>query len=411
MAGAFQCMFIHGAIFTLTKKHGSNKAARNADLKTIFRHLEFKHDNMLNTQCTRLADVMSRRWNGVKSRDEFVARFSADKATRLDVASRSKHSLGVCQECERFSEWVESFPCKGKGMGKYLPGSAGSPSVETQTIPTDEAAAVLNVCADITNQERWGQKFGRTFVESLVATGVVQAKETPIQRKGLKKRIATEFREILQNRLSFVKYERLRKAKHFESPADREERYRLTPPKRRSHVRRVDLDADSIISSFESWPAGVSINWTESAKKFNLEGGKAGQILKDLVREYKGDDFCLALECRTTPRRKVRSKHRRIAFGVTSAIEPPAAAIKVGIESKIQKGEYVVGEPVCEQKMKRLVIEDGEVTASEVAVAGRSIPLSEIRTQLLAKHASLMRTPQNGEEINPLTADDGQVRH
>ena len=187
MAGAFQCMFIRGAIFTLTKKHGSNKAARNADLKTIFRHLEFKHDNMLNTQCTRLVDVMSRRWNGVKSRDEFVARFSADKATRLDVASRSTHSLGVCQECERFSEWVESFPCKGKGMGKYLPGSAGSPSVETQTTPTDEAAAVLNVCADITNQEGWGQKFGRTFVESLVATGVVQAKETPTHRKGLKK--------------------------------------------------------------------------------------------------------------------------------------------------------------------------------------------------------------------------------
>ena len=72
-------------------------------------------------------------------------------------------------------------------MGKYLPGSAGSPSVETQTTPTDEAAAVLNVCADITNQEGWGQKFGRTFVESLVATGVVQAKETPTQRKGLKK--------------------------------------------------------------------------------------------------------------------------------------------------------------------------------------------------------------------------------
>ena len=145
-------MFIRGAIFTLTKKHGSNKAARNADLRTIFRHLEFKHDNTLNIQCTRLVDVMSRRWNGVKSRDEFVARFSADKATRLDVASRSKHSLGVCQECERFSEWVESFPCKGKGMGKYLPGSAGSPSVETQTTPSDEAAAVLIVCADITNQ-------------------------------------------------------------------------------------------------------------------------------------------------------------------------------------------------------------------------------------------------------------------
>ena len=79
----------------LEKTEEKNPSVCNADLKTIFRHLKFKHDNMLNTQCARLVDVMSRRWNGVKSRDEFVARFSADKATRLDVASRSKHSLGV----------------------------------------------------------------------------------------------------------------------------------------------------------------------------------------------------------------------------------------------------------------------------------------------------------------------------
>ena len=66
-------------------------------------------------------DMISRRWNRAKSRDEFVARLSADKATRLYLASRTKHFLGVCQECEKYSNWVKSFPCKGKGMDKYVP--------------------------------------------------------------------------------------------------------------------------------------------------------------------------------------------------------------------------------------------------------------------------------------------------
>ena len=67
---------------------------------------------------------------------------------------------------------------------------------------------------------------------------------------------------------------------------------------------------------------------------------------------------------------------------VTSAIEPSTAAIKDTIESKIEKGEYLVGEPVCEQKMKRLVIENRDVTASEVAVACNARPAvqTSIRT-------------------------------
>ena len=92
------------------------------------------------------------------------------------------------------------------------------------------------------------------------------------------------------------------------------------------------------------------------------------------MRKHNWDDFCLVIECRATPRRKVRSRPRCIAFGVTSAIEPSTAAIKDTIELKFEKGEYLVGEHVSEQKMKRLVIENGEVTASEVAVASNARP-------------------------------------
>ena len=100
-----------------------------------------------------MTNVISRRWKGGKSRDEFVARLSADKDTRLYLASRTKCSLGVCQECEKYSDWVESFPCKGKGMDKYVPGGVASfPAADNQTTPTSKAAAALNVCDSITNR-------------------------------------------------------------------------------------------------------------------------------------------------------------------------------------------------------------------------------------------------------------------
>ena len=56
------------------------------------------------------------------------------------------------------------------------------------------------------------------------------------------------------------------------------------------------------------------------------------------MRKHKMDDFCLVIECRATPHRKVRSRPRRIAFRVTSAIEPSTPAIKDTIELKIEKG-------------------------------------------------------------------------
>ena len=40
----------------------------------------------------------------------------------------------------------------------------------------------------------------------------------------------------------------------------------------------------------------------------------------------------------------------------------------------LQNCKSCSGEPVCEQKMKRFVIENGEVTASEVAVASNARP-------------------------------------
>ena len=81
---------------------------------------------------------------------------------------------------------------------------------------------------------------------------------------------------ILQNRKRFAKYERIRKAKHFKSPEDWDERYKLNPPKKHCHIRKVEVDEDAIVSCFETWPEDVPINWSASSKDFEyLEGGNA----------------------------------------------------------------------------------------------------------------------------------------
>ena len=52
---------------------------------------------------------------------------------------------------------------------------------------------------------------------------------------------------ILQNRKSLAKCERIRKAKHFKSPEDWDEQYKLNPPKKHCHIRKAEVDEDAIV--------------------------------------------------------------------------------------------------------------------------------------------------------------------
>ena len=60
------------------------------------------------------------------------------------------------------------------------------------------------------------------------------------------------------------------------------------------------------------------------------------------------------------------------------------------LQSKIESGEYVLGEMTVPQTYKKVVLaEDGTIRTELFTVSGQKIPLSEIRERMLKEHENL----------------------
>lgn len=60
------------------------------------------------------------------------------------------------------------------------------------------------------------------------------------------------------------------------------------------------------------------------------------------------------------------------------------------LQSKIESGEYVLGEMIVPQTYKKVVLaEDGTIRTELFTVSGQKIPLSEIRERVLKEHEDL----------------------
>ena len=59
-------------------------------------------------------------------------------------------------------------------------------------------------------------------------------------------------------------------------------------------------------------------------------------------------------------------------------------------QSKIESGEYVLGETIVPQTYRKVVLaEDGTIKTEFFTVSGRTIPLSDIRERILKEHQKL----------------------
>ena len=58
-------------------------------------------------------------------------------------------------------------------------------------------------------------------------------------------------------------------------------------------------------------------------------------------------------------------------------------------QSKIESGEYVLGDMIVPQTYKKAILRDGQITTETFTVSGRKIPLSDIRERTLREHEEL----------------------
>ena len=150
-----------------------------------------------------------------------------------------------------------------------------------------------------------------------------------------------------------------------------------------------------------AWPRDTQVNWTKLANEFGVNGGNAGQIVKEAIQHKLGQAHCLNMEGRDTPRRQMRARRLRIAYGVTAPAELSLTQVKPSIEDNIRSSLYCIGEAICDTAVCRYTLESGEVRIVEVPVYGRQVCMDEVRERFLQKHvnAGVRRIPSTGELV------------
>ena len=149
-----------------------------------------------------------------------------------------------------------------------------------------------------------------------------------------------------------------------------------------------------------SWPEGTPVVWSRPAARYGVQGGNAGQQVKEFLRA-EGIDVN-AMEGRTTPRAPVqRSCRKRLQDGIAFPVHGRGERIRLDLQEDIGNGTFQVRFPSHRHVVYRYHLSNGEVHIKEIEVYGRQFPLTEIRERLLRQHenAGFMRSASNYEAM------------
>ena len=116
MVDAVQCLYMHGAIHELTKKHGTSVTWFNMFTSLFSSTTDNLKNHRFDYNAHHLEGVIKRPWNKKKKRDDFEKRFSTARWTKLKTAAKEQHSLQSCNGCSAFTEWCAAFPGRSLRM-------------------------------------------------------------------------------------------------------------------------------------------------------------------------------------------------------------------------------------------------------------------------------------------------------
>ena len=351
--------------------------------------------------CEKILDAFMSKWRHdlEVDRDVYLNRFSEDKWTDLTNIEKQQHTLGNCRRCfELYQIYQQCFPLKPT----YQPTPAvcvDRKALQQQGTKkfTRKALSELNkIYAEETNT---------SFTDALIVDGSIglERKKSKYEKKKEKRKVQREvvakvnekFAEkaaitLLVEGESKRKYHRKRLAQSFTTPE-------LNPPqpkrqkKHSPNFENVPWDTEKLENTLRSWPPSTPINWSAVGREHNIQGGNAGQIVKEFAVE-KGINIDYLRN--STPRRRVvtrSSKKRLPRCDVSIPANPPVSIIDKEIESMISSGRFTLGEECAPYTLIKYVPKDGKISREEIVIKARKIPLHEIRKRLLRKQCKYMR--------------------
>ena len=227
------------------------------------------------------------------------------------------------------------------------------------------------------------------------------SKRTKIEQK---KQDRVQKRKIVQHITegdTIQAYQRKRLAMSFETPST-PKRAKLHSPTEDNHSWSHEEATQLLLSH----PAETKINWSLLARKLNIPGKNAGQVLKEFAIKQGFDTVAMEQKNSPMPGRSRRSIKKLPGGEISIPSLPPPSVISSEKKEMIATGKLSLGEPCSPHTVFRsTVTSDGEVKTDEVKIIGRKLSLLEIRRKLLQRHSKYMRL-MTDQEIQQLTRDN-----
>ena len=352
-------------------------------------------------------------------RTAYITTFSLHNWKELSEEEKNAHTVRNCTACyEKFATFSAAFPTpKRRGKKPLLPPKTTNIQFLEQDLSSTNALGrkVLRELNTI-SQERFQTPGNVVLVETPKSnlahkpTSHEKRKSKRTIERSMKNAIVKQKEEqaselVLQNRISWRTYDRLRKAEGLETCSSRKrlaERISDGEPrnKRRctSLLNNTMVDKFSLLQEAQSWPSHKVINWSQLARDYGLQCSNGGQIIKEYLCEHGIPAASIQQRPSRAPRRCKKRVHA--TTDTTMPMYPTIIHEKAKLEDRISKGEIIIGDEVVPTTHDSFTIdtETHTLQANRVTTCGRRIRLRHIREKLLKKHEDMGIVRDNCDE-------------
>ena len=337
--------------------------------------------------------LFNNKWHPQEMKDTFLSVFSLDEWKVLPEEEKATHTVKDCKACsERFVAFSNAFPSP-KRRGKKpiaIPKRTTTIELSEQDLCSSRSLGrkVLRELNTI-SQEKF-QKSGEAVLVETPKSHLVCKKTSEERRKSRReieknvKHVISQQKEdqasdlVLQNRISWRTYNKLRKAECLTTPRKRpaecsgegEPRH-----KKRFGDLSITLDKEKLLGEARTWLPERNVNWSQLAREYGIQSSNGGQKIKKFL--WQTDIPAASIQQRSS--RAPRRCKRRVSAGtnITMPMYPTVMHEKAKLQERITTGEIVIGDKVVPTTYDYYSVdsETHALQANTVNICARRIPL------------------------------------
>ena len=143
---------------------------------------------------------------------------------------------------------------------------------------------------------------------------------------------------------------------------------------------------EECLEMVRSYPEGNKINFSELARHYGVKNNNnefpknGGQIVKMFLQENGMNFDSLNYKNKSSAVHSRRKKRKTDGINVSIPTDVTNTQVKEYLAKLINEGAYTIGDLIVPQKFEKLVLNaDLTTEIKEFEIAGRKVPLSEIR--------------------------------